>query len=526
MGVAISSREELEAWLEDKPREWARVIALRAALRVLVIASDPAIFRDRSVDPRLPLTLFRVGAVSSGARKIPRHDDVTYAAAKATTDAAAYAADYPAVKTIADTVAYAAAKAVTDAAVYAAAANSAADAAAYAAAAASSAAAYTAAVWAAILGDCTRLQNGTAPSALLAQPLWIDRPDWFQDAWGKAVQWLSRSDYSFAIWRDWYQRKLDGKPFEFAGFDADAEREFFTRLFAKDDAWWNREPAAVNADIAGWVAELARPKLTDTDLDQNPTVINFGLDDDGRTVLAPEPLPNGVQDDPDARDTHAEIRRLIDLARLVSAHGTTQATDMLEVLDLLEQSAGLTVGGLRPRLFVLRGKELIRQVDIRQRDDPVGLPLSVPQINVFVPLIEAIKQCANEDPKLRKLWHGPESDGPPLSKRQLEIAITVLNETGQTTAEAQEPLITATEQVPANASENDPARRTASEMVRNVFRSMGKRAKHLDEGSKTAERWMKFGERGAQMWTKLRDVLSGDDVISQVLNLIKDLWPF
>jgi hypothetical protein len=34
----ITSREELEAWLKDKPAQWAQVIAARAALRVLPYA--------------------------------------------------------------------------------------------------------------------------------------------------------------------------------------------------------------------------------------------------------------------------------------------------------------------------------------------------------------------------------------------------------------------------------------------------------------------------------------------------------
>jgi hypothetical protein len=538
MGVAISSRQELEAWLEDKPREWAQVIALRAALRVLPFTCDPAAFRDRIVDPRLALAVFRASAIPSGARKIPP-DDI---AAARTASAAAYAADAAAsAAAAADADAAASAHApASDAAraAYAYAAAAAADAAyaaaraAYAAAAASDAAyisaraayvapASDAAVWLAIGGDCDRLEREVALISTLTAPLWHDAlPEWLDPIWARASAWLDGSSDGFGVWREWYQRKLDGERFEFASFDADAENEFFTRLFAQNDEWWDRELAAVNADIADWVTELAKPKLTDAELNQNPTVINFALDADGRTVLAPEPLPNGLQDDPDARDTHAEIRRLIDLARLVSAHGTTQAVDMLEVLDLLAQSAGSSVEGLRPRLFVLRGKELIRQVDIRQRDDPVGLPLSVPQINAFVPLIEAVRQCANEDPKLRKLWHGPESDGPPLTKRQLEIAITVLNETGQTTAEAQEPLAIATEQVPANASENDPARRTASEMVRNVFRSIGKGLKKVDEGTKSADRWIKLAERATQIWAKVRQYLPDDEFIARLLDWI------
>lgn len=36
--IDIRSREDLRAWLEDKPVNWARAIAVRAALRVLPIA--------------------------------------------------------------------------------------------------------------------------------------------------------------------------------------------------------------------------------------------------------------------------------------------------------------------------------------------------------------------------------------------------------------------------------------------------------------------------------------------------------
>lgn len=35
--ITIRSREDLKAWLKDKPADWARAIAVRAALRVLPI---------------------------------------------------------------------------------------------------------------------------------------------------------------------------------------------------------------------------------------------------------------------------------------------------------------------------------------------------------------------------------------------------------------------------------------------------------------------------------------------------------
>ncbi|MCB2089327.1 MAG: hypothetical protein KDD98_10945, partial [Sphingomonadaceae bacterium] len=67
--LKITSRKALEVWLEDKPREWAHVIALRAALRVLPFAFDPANF-ETAPNQRLTAAVFRAMAVSSGAAKI------------------------------------------------------------------------------------------------------------------------------------------------------------------------------------------------------------------------------------------------------------------------------------------------------------------------------------------------------------------------------------------------------------------------------------------------------------------------
>lgn len=347
----------------------------------------------------------------------------------------------------------------------------------------------------------------------------MERPDWFHELWDRAARWLSRPEHGFAIWREWYFDRLEGLPHAFDRFDAAADEAFYGWIVEQDDDWWKRDPATVNADIAAKVETLRRPALpSDEELVQNPAVVNFALDGEGRTVLAPEPLPNGLHDDLDARDSHGEIRRLIDLARLASAHGTTQATDMLEVLDLLEQSVGLTVEGLRPRLFVLRGKELMRQVDIRQRDDPVGLPLSVPQINAFTPLIAAVRQLADEDPKLRGLWQGLDGGAPALENKQITALVDALKAVGQTTPEAQEPLATAAGQVRPDASAADPARRSASEMLRNVFRSISKRIKWADDKSQAA---IGFIDRMKDLWERVRSILPDDELIARILDLFK-----
>lgn len=502
MGVEISSRKDLQAWLEGKPHDWTRVIALRVALRVFPVTSGSAVFRDKSLDEPLALTVFRSFAISSGARKISTDDlasDAVYA------DDAARAADAAAARAI-------------DAAAARASASSADSFSADVSAGAAAATARTY-VWAALSDDCTQLQDGTPPAALLDQPLWIERPDWFQDAWGRAAQWLSRPENGFAIWREWYLGRLEGLPHAFDRFDALADEDFYRWIIEQDDDWWKREPATVNADIAAKVEALRRPAPpTDEELAQNPAVINFALDGEGRTVLAPEPLPNGLQNDPDARDTHGEILRLIGEARLSCDPGLTQATDMLGPVDLLGAAAGSSVADLRPRLFVLRGKELIRQFEERQRADSMASPLSVGQTNCFAPLIAAIMQLADEDPKLRKLWQGPDGGAPALSKVQITILVEALATVGQTTTEAQHPLAIAAGQVRSDASPDDPARRTTSEMLRNVFRSIGKRIKWVDDKSQAA---IGFLDRMQDLWERVRSILPGDELIARILDQFK-----
>ena len=67
MAVKITTRQELEEWLEDKPDEWAHVVALRVALRVLPFAClSPQVIGDY-LALKYPLQLLRTCAIISGA---------------------------------------------------------------------------------------------------------------------------------------------------------------------------------------------------------------------------------------------------------------------------------------------------------------------------------------------------------------------------------------------------------------------------------------------------------------------------
>lgn len=501
----IASEEDLESWLEARDSNWARALAIRSSLRSFPILLDPQQWRSGEVDPKAVLAVLRclvyapmeVFPLDKARDAIESVDRMSATKGKPSVYAAARTAIYALRER-----APAAARASADAAAYAVEEDDARQAA-----------------WRAVAADCLFLEQKKDLPALMSSPLWPSEPEALTDIHRRGLSWLARPAEGFLPWHEWYVRIQRGEHFEFEWFDEASQREFYRRLHTRNELW-NREPAEVNVEIARWVEELRRTPPADTSLDQNPAVINFALDDEARTTLAPEPLPNGLQDDPDARDTHAEICRLIVAARLASEHGRTQADDVTAPLNLLADATGAAIEDVRPRLLVLRGKEIIRQFEERQKPDTLSAPLSAGQVDSFAPLIEAIRQFVDEDPKLRKLWQGPQGDEPPLSKPQIKALVEALDAQGQITPEAQEPLATAIEQIPANAGADNPARRTASEMVRNVVRSIGKAFKRVDDGSKSAERWVKLGERMTQVWTKVRDYLPDDDTLARILEWI------
>lgn len=113
-------------------------------------------------------------------------------------------------------------------------------------------------LWRLVSDDCERLDGGESVVALLAMPLWELEPEWFGKAWAQASEWMTSSGDGFGLWRGWYIRKQRGARFEFADFDVTADADFSVRLCAQGIDWWDREPAQVNAEIAGWIAELGK----------------------------------------------------------------------------------------------------------------------------------------------------------------------------------------------------------------------------------------------------------------------------
>ncbi|WP_299193160.1 TIR domain-containing protein [uncultured Erythrobacter sp.] len=117
--------------------------------------------------------------------------------------------------------------------------------------------------------ECELLEKGKPAQSLLGEPLWPQRPDWFNRRWPKAAAWLSRTEHGFEIWREWYYGRLEGLPHAFKGFTDKADVAFYQWLIERDNEWWGREDiAAINAEIAAKVDELRElPEQTDPKVD-------------------------------------------------------------------------------------------------------------------------------------------------------------------------------------------------------------------------------------------------------------------
>ncbi|MBB3982351.1 hypothetical protein GGR44_002014 [Sphingobium fontiphilum] len=305
--AGIGSREELEAWLKDKPREWAQVIAARAALRALPFGLGVIPGRDGLTD-RFALALFRATAISWAARNFPTYDIVSAAAkaaANATAAANAAAANADARATIA---------AAANAAAITATANATARAAIAAANATSVKA--DAKFWKAVDADCDRLTKRTdmngAAHAMNGLPLWLSPAP---DVWARALDRRSGAlldhDPSFQVWTDWYLRRVDGldAAFDIPGdINRKEDKAILARLAdATDEDFWGKGAHHVNTTLQGWIDEArAAAELPLPEQEDGATA--YDLNDAGQVDRLPASDQQHLRDAPDQRRNYADIR--------------------------------------------------------------------------------------------------------------------------------------------------------------------------------------------------------------------------
>lgn len=277
----IKDRDRFKTWLQDKPKEWALVLAARIALRVAPLAWSVAALSEGILEKKfrenLTLLTFRANFISSAARRYPA-DDMKRAAAdafgaatanSATTSASSYA-------TAAIVAASAAGNAADAADAAAFNANCGAD--AYAStdsAMASTSPAYVAAsfFWDTLRADCDWLEavaegndtdSAKQAQALSNQPLWMKlaAPDALPMELEQKFHQFNASELaqttSFGLITDWYKAAIEGK----SAFGKKAELAI-AKMSPED---WGDEDEERDCivvmdrveEIAGWSRDMTR----------------------------------------------------------------------------------------------------------------------------------------------------------------------------------------------------------------------------------------------------------------------------
>jgi hypothetical protein len=390
----ITSREELKAWLEGKPTDWAQVIAARAALRVLPYAFASDVRQNWVQD--FASSLFRALLISWAARNFPAHDmgRAAYAAANAAyaadaADAAAYAAARAAADA-ANAAASAAARAAADAANAAADAADAADAAARAAAyAAARAAAYAAdaaayaAAWENINHDCKWLAEegdpSTASRRLTRVKLWpAGEPEGWSAAWDFATARLRDLDQGYDVWIDWYNRRITGERAAFP-IEGDTNRVEDKKILAAladatNEDFWDKGAEYVNATLKEWIEEArarVAPPPQDVDLPeprpQNPDALVWQSDAENRIGVDAQFGADALDISDEARDRHSEARDEAQRVRALCGKSDA-AYEIGELFDRYIESLGETIEAARPGQLVQRGERLRQALASRIAD--------------------------------------------------------------------------------------------------------------------------------------------------------------
>jgi len=280
--VQLVDKNELEAWLEDKPLDWVQVLAARVALRVLPLVGN--IFTEKKFDPYVRRGIFlaalRAAFISWAVREYPALD---FSAARAVThaDGAASAflgmeAPNSAIKACASAL-----MAVTFAARATADANTTdavaacVDAVRRAREAVNELGPVDDNIWDSISADANWLSNhkdtgnASEQAAQLGNAqLWlidvrgdkkyrVNFPIWARRAWDVFKKADGVKEAGFNVWIRWYEARLRGH--ETSGFNpalkGNAAQDLDLRIATQPNKFWDGDAATVNAEINGWIEE-------------------------------------------------------------------------------------------------------------------------------------------------------------------------------------------------------------------------------------------------------------------------------
>jgi hypothetical protein len=396
--MVLQTSTALEAWLGDKPREWAQIIAVRAALRALpfMVKSEEYWMRRYAL---LPL---RAIFIAWAARNFPANQlNAAYSASAFASVRAADAAYAEGTYGVAEDAAPRAAYAAADSAAVSITQTSAgAIRAAVRAADRAIASAHQDLFstfgnefWQAVSTDCNWLSKqedtAVASQALSRHALWTVKPsNRWQENWRTVAKILNEIDSNYIAWIEWFERRILGEDsaFDIPGdTDRAADKGILIRLVdATDEGFWGKGHEYVNATLKGWIdearARVAPPPIiaeasgifeitgsATAELGplpvpaQNRNAISFRADGNGRITIDASASVDQLRTDAEARDRHAEAASEAQ-AVLERCRGNNAAARLTQRLENYLAAIGLSIEDTKPSLLVQRGEKLRQEL--------------------------------------------------------------------------------------------------------------------------------------------------------------------
>jgi len=246
-------------------------------------------------------------------------------------------------------------------------------------------------------------------------PLWRDNmPAEMQLIWERARPTLIAGNDGFALWANWYDRRLKGSSKGFvSGPENDAE--LHRRIISKDSAWWDREPALVNSDIAEWLDELSPPirdpmRLLEPAPDPLDALLadpqfaaapRFAEDSDGRVAIDPQAGSDELLTDVRAVERHAAARsRAVAVAERLKGHNQADYLSGLAQDVYAALGDNITKGDLAETLLLANQIRRAEQQHATAGASSDILPLPHDAARNLAGLIEALNLHIGQQPVL------------------------------------------------------------------------------------------------------------------------------